>query len=629
MDGLLPPTDQFYLEKGVRKDHLRRRINRKKVDMKKYCVFPVPALLLAVVFLAPSVPTWGAIPVPERNALIAVYNSTDGANWLHPDNWRDGADFAAPGTECTWYGVVCNASEDAVIRLVLNVNWLSGTLPGQLGDLSSLTELSLYGNSLTGVIPTELGSLSALFSLSLNNNQLEGSIPAELGSIAALEEVNLQNNRLTGAIPSELESTNLYTLNLSSNQLTGSIPPWLGNMSNLQYLELDSNDLSGSIPPELGSLPLLSTLSARGNRLTGTIPAALGSLPVLEKLDLGENQLTGTIPPEMGNLSHLQILLLDWNRLSGSIPPEIGTIGGNGNWMYSMSLAHNQLSGEIPSEFGNLGNLQYLYLNDNRLTGPIPPELGSFVGSYLFLNSNQLSGEIPSEMGSVWVYDNTGLDLRWNALHSNDATVVVYLNGKQVGGDWQSTQTVAPVNLGVSSTADHTAWLTWDVVSYTSDPGGYEVYVKEAGSSAWQVLGTVASKATTTSPVTGLNPGTQYDFALKTSTNAHLSNQDRILSDLSSPVSGTTSGTGCDMPIVGVSGTPPWTLGVTEVFGSYLWSTAETTQSIFVTPATATTYWVTTVSGSCQESAAVTVDPLVFEDGFDGGSTLGWSDVAP
>ncbi len=43
------------------------------------------------------------IPTSERDALISLYNSTDGANWDDNSDW-----LGAVGTECDWYGVTCD-----------------------------------------------------------------------------------------------------------------------------------------------------------------------------------------------------------------------------------------------------------------------------------------------------------------------------------------------------------------------------------------------------------------------------------------------------------------------------------------------------------------------------------------
>ena len=78
------------------------------------------------------------------------------------------------------------------------------TIPAELGSLTNLTELSLWGNQLTGEIPTELGGLTNLTVLSLGGNQLTGEIPTELGGLTNLRELALSENRLTGEIPTEL-----------------------------------------------------------------------------------------------------------------------------------------------------------------------------------------------------------------------------------------------------------------------------------------------------------------------------------------------------------------------------------------------------------------------------------------
>ena len=69
-----------------------------------------------------------AIPASERAALIAFYNSTNGAGWTYRFNWRNAedTDFSPPGTECTWYGVRCYADDTRVMQLELDYNQLIG-----------------------------------------------------------------------------------------------------------------------------------------------------------------------------------------------------------------------------------------------------------------------------------------------------------------------------------------------------------------------------------------------------------------------------------------------------------------------------------------------------------------------
>jgi hypothetical protein len=93
--------------------------------MKKLAL--ITTILLAVLTVATS--TTGAHDV-ERDALMALYNSTDGANWDFNNGW---------GTEephCNWYGVSCSAGK--------------------------VTFLQMFGNQLTGPIPPELDKLTSL-----------------------------------------------------------------------------------------------------------------------------------------------------------------------------------------------------------------------------------------------------------------------------------------------------------------------------------------------------------------------------------------------------------------------------------------------------------------------------------
>ncbi len=422
-------------------------------------------------------------------------------------------------------------------------------------------------------------------------------------------------------------------LHLFSNQLSGSIPPELGNLSALESLYLHSNQLSGSIPAELGNLSSLQWLDLGSNQLRGGIPPELGNLSSLENLFLDRNQLSGSIPPELGNLPAVYNLFLSYNQLSGSIPPELANLSTLGG----LFLYSNRLSGSIPPELGNLQNLYGLHLNSNQLSGNIPPELGNLSRlEWLSLDSNQLSGSIPPELGNLSALRSapeSGLDLRWNALHSDDAALIAFLDSKQTGGNWQSTQTIAPENLSVDSVGDVTVWLSWDAVSYQVDPGGYEVFSAPTGSGSWASSGWTDAKTDTAFPVTGLDPATPYDFAVVTYTDPHADNLNVVNSDLSPEVMATTASVGCAKPSIEIAWGDPITLSVPGSYDSYLWSTGETTPTIDVDPPFEQWYWVTVTStGPCEETAAMLVDPAarrIFSDDFESGDAEAWSSSVP
>ena len=102
--------------------------------------------------------------------------------------------------------------------------------------------LSLYDfmacPAVPGTLPTELGNLSELVSLWLWGNNLNGTIPSQLfdGQIRRkISDIVLHENELTGTLPHEamMAATNLVHLYLGSNQLSGTIPSTLLYMTSL------------------------------------------------------------------------------------------------------------------------------------------------------------------------------------------------------------------------------------------------------------------------------------------------------------------------------------------------------------------------------------------------------------
>lgn len=391
--------------------------------------------------------------------LVTLYNATNGPNWSNSWNLNE------PLSQ--WYGVTQNA-DGCVSYLNLRSNLLNGTIPSDLGNLSSLNYLNLSYNQLNGNVPADLSNLSNLTSIYLNRNQLGGTIPSELGALSNLTALYLNDNQFNGSIPSELGNlSQLTSLGLHNNQLSSAIPAELGNLYNLTSMNLYSNQLSGSIPCEFGNLSNVSNLNLFDNQLSGSIPPELGNLLNLRYLRLQTNQLSGSLPAELGNLPNLLYLQLYANQLSGcfeqnllNLCNQLTTVQiGSGNtfdatWAnfctsgagscssatgcrLSDSLAlvtlYNATDGPNWLNSWNLnqpmntwfglsinsdGCVTQINLNSNQLNGVIPAEIGSLSNlTRLTLNNNQLSGNIPAEIGNL--ISLTNLSFNFNQLSGN------------------------------------------------------------------------------------------------------------------------------------------------------------------------------------------------------------------
>jgi hypothetical protein len=155
----------------------------------------------------------------EREILLELYESCNGANWSVRTNWCSDKPLAQ------WHGVTTNKGQ--VIGLNLNSNNLEGEIPKELGSLAELKELNLSNNKLAGEIPKELGELTEsenkawldfherITSDVKQNNMLlnpveeqvfnrmregclsEDKLPVELQNLKKLERLILSYNKLT------------------------------------------------------------------------------------------------------------------------------------------------------------------------------------------------------------------------------------------------------------------------------------------------------------------------------------------------------------------------------------------------------------------------------------------------
>ena len=295
----------------------------------------------------------------ERDALIAIYNALDGDNWENNENWCTDK----PLNE--WYGVGMDGGHVVSIDGALNYNNANGDIPAELGDLTHLQRLQLYGAQGITSLPKEIGKLDRVWAMSIYGSSIT-SLPDEIGDMRYLSSLYLSgmpiktlpkglanslNLTVLGiydtqleTLPDEFALAKLKTLDLSYNQLTTlpegltnnrtitsltiyeggiqQLPATIGNMSNLETLNISCYNLT-SLPAELGNLTNLTNLSIHHTSLNCNLPAELGNLKNLQVLDLSHNEFTGTIPASYGDLSNLAILNITENNMSGEISKTI------------------------------------------------------------------------------------------------------------------------------------------------------------------------------------------------------------------------------------------------------------------------------------------------------------------
>ncbi|KAF7078190.1 hypothetical protein CFC21_082664 [Triticum aestivum] len=319
-----------------------------------------------------------------------------------------------------------------LITINLNCNNFSGQLTKvNFSSLPNLMSLDLMRNNFDGTIPESIYSCRKLIALRLSSNKFHGQLAKGLGNLKSLSFLSLYNNNLTNitdALQILGSSKNLSTLLIGRNfrhetmpeddtigsfenirflgisdcPLFGKIPFWISKIANLEILILSNNQLTGSIPAWIKALSYVFYLDISNNSLTGEIPTTLTDMPMLEsaKTDANSNQRV-FILPVYPTLSHQyrqpfafpKLLDLSNNKFTGEIPSTIGQLKS----LRSLNLSFNNLTGQIPESTCNLTSLQVLDLSNNNLTGAIPAALDSlhFLAAFN-VSDNDLEGPIPS-----------------------------------------------------------------------------------------------------------------------------------------------------------------------------------------------------------------------------------------
>jgi len=215
-------------------------------------------------------------------ALKALYENTDGDNWVEKDGWELIKGDVPPGN--------CDLGMLKGVTLDEDYN-------------TRVERLSLSNNNLVGQLPDEIGKLIKIKNFSMPFNQVSGNIPASIGQLEILERINLDFNNLNGEIPIEFLNLNrLSTIQLQYNFLSGEIPTEIVYMQNIFKIYLNNNQLTGRIP-EYNNPNKSIFLFLHNNQLTGSIPSVFGNVRFnAQKLTLFNNNLSGCFDENLSNM---------------------------------------------------------------------------------------------------------------------------------------------------------------------------------------------------------------------------------------------------------------------------------------------------------------------------------------
>lgn len=323
------------------------------------------------------------IPVEEVQTLRAISIGLNNRYWKVDRKSCSGGDGLNVNlSSVVFSNVTCKCSFVAntvchVTNIQLKGLNLTGVIPPEFGDLDYLQEIDLSRNYINGSIPINLFK-APLTILAAVGNRISGSIPKEIGNMTTLEELVLENNQLGGRLPESLGNiTRMRRLVLSANDFTGTIPDAFAKLKNLTDFRIDGTQISGKMPALIGNWTNINRLDMQGTSMEGPIPPNITSLTSLTQLRISDLSGSNSGFPNFQKSKDMKILILRNCLIEDSIPDYFG------QWtkLKLLDLSFNRLTGEIPGTIQSL-DLDYLFLSNNSLSGTVPDWILSSKNNY-------------------------------------------------------------------------------------------------------------------------------------------------------------------------------------------------------------------------------------------------------
>ncbi|CAI5462323.1 unnamed protein product [Closterium sp. Yama58-4] len=335
--------------------------------------------------------------------------------WTRIRCWTDGTirrmEMSGMGLRGSLPGIIGDLT--TLEELLVTKNWFTHEFPNNLSKLVRLKNLQVWSNYFNHTIPPGLGNLRNLYQLHLNINYFKGGIPNTFSQLTNLYRLFVSSNLLSGTFPSVIcAMTTLRELRISGNHFEGSIPPCVSRLKLLYYMYVDTNKFTGRLPKTIGTMTNLQNLFINQNSIAGPLPATITRLRNLRILFMSSNpKLTGRLPRNIGNMVGLTDLVMEYCNFSGPIPPSITRL----TRLQRLLLDNNYFRGIVPEGLSRLTDITILYLERNFLYGTFPKVISSLPKlAYLNLHDNMLTGPLPTNFPSTRFIDYGQYNLRNN-----------------------------------------------------------------------------------------------------------------------------------------------------------------------------------------------------------------------
>ena len=362
---------------------------------------------------------------------------------------------------------ITNLAHLEILRL--RISELNGTIPSDIGRLTSLQHLSIskypyvsQSSKFATVIPSSFWKLRKLRSLEFMWEELRnfqswttsdpfpdlellsfryspnfvGNVDPILRSSKKLQIIDFKASSPEADMQALDGMISLSSLDISDSGISWEIRPsfWSSHPQLEFFTASNARMVTGTIGDGVGSMTRLSALELGNTRMLGSIPASIGST-ALTTLILASTFISGPIPDSITQLNRtLRLLDLSHVNIGSTIPESIGAL----RRLSRLDLANCGLIGSIPSSFGHISRLDAALLSDNALEGSLPEFIGSPSSLYFDASHNHLSGTLPASLATRATvlnlgYNELGPSLDENIFNKSSITYLTLSNNRFFG----------------------------------------------------------------------------------------------------------------------------------------------------------------------------------------------------